>query len=116
MLKKRSEAKGKLMQEAETIIDELLAWEEEIEEPDLSQIEEKVLELRQRLSEKMAETVIEGQTRIRPGPGPECGVCGQEMRYKGPHSKRVTSWVGELELKRGYYYCEGCRRGYFPPG
>lgn len=116
MSKKRSEAKGKLMQEAETIIDELLAWEEEVEEPDLSQIEEKVLELRQRLSEKMAETVIEDQASIQPGPGPECGACGQEMRYKGVHSKRVTSWVGELELKRGYYYCEGCRRGHFPPG
>jgi len=115
MKKKRSEAKGELMQEAEAIIDELLGWEEEVDKPNLSQIEDKVLELRQRLSEKMAETVIESQASIQPGPGPECEECGQEMRYKGHHSKQVTSWVGELELKRGYYYCERCRSGHFPP-
>ena len=115
MRNKGSEAKGKLMKEAEAIIDELLTWEEEVEEPNLSQIEKRVLELRQRLSEKMAETVIERQGRKQAGPGPECGECGQEMRYKGQHSKGVTSWVGELELKRGYYYCEQCRSGHFPP-
>ena len=115
MRKRRSEAKGKLMQEAEGIIEELLCWEEEVEKPDLSQIEDKVLELRQRLSEKMAEIVVEGQGSVQPGPGPECQECGQEMRYKGRHSKQVTSWVGELKLKRGYYYCERCRRGHFPP-
>ena len=115
MRAKRGEAKGQLMQEAEAIIDELLTWEEEVERPNLTQIEQKVLELRQRLSEKMAETVIAGQVSVRPGPGPECVQCGQEMRYKGPHSKQVSSWVGELRLKRGYYYCETCRSGHFPP-
>ena len=54
MGKRRSETKGKLMREAEAVIDELLAWEDEVKAPDLSQIEEVVLRLRQRLSEKMA--------------------------------------------------------------
>ncbi len=104
------------MKEAERIIDELLAWEEETEKPNLSQIEEVVLELRERLSQKMAEVVIEGQEEARPVPGPACERCGGEMRYKGLKSKRVSSWVGKLELERGYYYCEECERGYFPPG
>ena len=116
MSQKRSESKGKLMREAEAIIDELLAWEEEVEGPDMGQIEEVVLKLRQRLSEKMAEVVLERQESVRPVPGPPCPSCQEEMRYKGEHSKEVTSWVGELKLKRGYYYCPGCREGIFPPG
>ena len=114
--KGRSEAKGSLMKEAESIIDELLAWEAEVEKPNLSQIEEVVLELRERLSQKMAESVIAGQEEVRPVPGPECSQCGVEMRYKGQKSKRVKSWVGELDLERGHYYCEQCGAGDFPPG
>ena len=114
--KERSEAKGELMKEAERIINELLSWEEETEKPNLSQIEEVVLALREGLSKKMAERVIAGQEAVRPGPGPRCEGCGVEMRYKGQKSKRVKSWVGELALERGYYYCEGCGAGIFPPG
>jgi hypothetical protein len=115
MKKKRSEVKGELMQEAESIIDELLNWTEETEKPTLSQIEEVVLELRERLSQKMAKSVIQGQAEARPVPGPACPECGEEMRYKGDKSKQVRSWVGQLELERGYYYCERCRVGDFPP-
>ena len=115
MSQKRSESKGKLMREAEAIIDELLAWGEEVEGPDLGQIEKVVLKLRQRLSEKMAEVVLEQQESVRLVPGPACPTCQEEMRYKGEHSKEVTSWVGELKLKRGYYYCQGCKTGFFPP-
>ena len=83
MNKKRTEAKGTLMKEAESIIDELLKWEEEIEKPNLSEIEEVVLELRERLSQKMAEKVIERQEAAKPVPGPACPEYGQEMKYKG---------------------------------
>ena len=114
--KQRLEAKGSLMKEAESIIDELLAWEAEVEKPNLGQIEEVVLELRERLSQKMAQSMLDAQEDIRPVPGPTCEKCGQEMRYKGQKSKRVKSWVGQLDLERGYYYCERCGAGDFPPG
>jgi DNA repair exonuclease SbcCD ATPase subunit len=116
MRKKRSEIKGSLMREAEAVIDELVAWEEQVEAPDLSQIEEVVLKLRQRLSEKMAEAVIQQQENVVRAPGPACPECGTEMRYKGEHSKEVSSWVGEIQLKRGYYHCPKCKTGLFPPG
>ncbi len=112
----RAELKVKLMKEAEAVIDELLDWHLATAEPNLGQVEEKVLVLRQRLSEQMSQTVIESQGAVRPVPGPACGRCGAEMRYKGMKELQVTSWVGELELDRGYYYCEQCRSGLFPPG
>jgi hypothetical protein len=116
MPKSREKMKVELMKEAEAVIDELLDWHQETEEPNLSQVEGKVLELRQRLSEQMGQVVIENQEAVRPVPGPRCGGCGQEMRYKGLKENIVSSWVGELTLERGYYYCEKCRRGFFPPG
>ena len=112
----REEMKAKLMREAEAVIDELLDWHEATDQPNLGQVERKVLELRQRLSEQMSEVVIENQEAVRPVPGPACAGCGAEMRYKGMKENRVQSWVGELKLERGYYYCDQCRAGLFPPG
>lgn len=116
MAKSREEMKVKLMKDAEKVIDELLDWHVETEGPNLSQVERKVLELRKRLSEQMAGTVLENQEANRPVPGPKCGECSVEMRYKGVKKNRVTSLVGELELERGYYYCAQCKTGLFPPG
>lgn len=116
MGKGKEAMKAKLMKEAEGVIDELLAWHVETDKPNLTQVEGKVLELRQRMSEHMSETVIENQASVRPVPGPECAGCGAEMRYKGMKENRVVSWVGELKLDRGYYYCDQCRTGLFPPG
>jgi len=107
MAKSKAVIKAELMKKAEAVIDELLDWHEETDRPNLTQVEGKVLELRQRLSEEMA---------VRPVPGPRCAGCGVEMRYKGMKDKTVLSWVGELKLERGYYYCDQCRTGLFPPG
>lgn len=115
-MKNRAVIKAELMKKAERVIDELLDWHQATERPNLSQVEEKVLELRQRLSEEMAVTAIEHQATVRPVPGPRCGCCGQEMHYKGMKEKTVMSWVGALRLERGYYYCDQCRTGLFPPG
>lgn len=116
MARKRAEIKAGLMKEAEKVIDELLDWSEETAAPNLAQIEGVVLKLRQRLSEKMAQSVAAGQESVRPVPGPSCRGCGKEMRYKGILPKTVTSWVGEIKLERGYYYCDHCKSGLFPPG
>ena len=116
MNKSRADLKAKLMAEAERAIDELLDWYVSTARPNLEQVEAKVLRVRQRLSEQMSQTVIEAQAAVRPVPGPECEQCGAEMRYKGQKGLQVSSWVGELQLDRGYYYCEACRIGLFPPG
>lgn len=115
MAKSKQELKAKLMREAEAVIDELLDWHIATSEPNLRQIEEKVLGLRQRLSEQMSQAVIGNQLTVQPVPGPGCGRCGAEMSYKGLKKVGVSSWVGELKLERGYYYCNQCRTGLFPP-
>ena len=116
MRKSRVEMKAELMRAAERTIDELLNWNEAAEQPNLSQIERVVLDLRKELSEQMSETVIASQEAVRPVPGPACAGCQQEMSYKGMHPKTVTSWIGDLTLERAYYYCDQCKGGLFPPG
>jgi hypothetical protein len=116
MSKSPAAIKAELMTQAEAIIDELIEWQATTEQPNFNQVEAKVLELRQKLSETMTQVTLAGQAAVRPVPGPPCPDCEREMRYKGLKENTVSSWVGEVRLERGYYYCDHCRRGLFPPG
>jgi len=116
MPRTRAEMKVELMRQAELMVDALLEWNDETAAPTMTQIEDVVLKLRKQLGEGMVRAVIEGQEARRPAPGPECAGCGKEMRYKGMKGTWVESRVGNVELERGYYYCETCEAGVFPPG
>jgi hypothetical protein len=48
--------------------------------------------------------------------GPCCPECGQEMRYKGQKRVEPQTWMGDVQIERGYYYCDQCKVGVFPPG
>lgn len=111
----RAERKVNLMQMAESEIEKLLDWMEATDAPDLSQIEEEVLQLRKRIGEGMTKEVVANQESVRPVPSPNCAKCDEEMHYKGMKPKEITSMAGEIKLNRGYYYCNDCRSGLFPP-
>jgi hypothetical protein len=111
----RTALKAALMQQAEVLVDELLDWTEQTKEPTLTQIEDVVLRLRQRLGTEMAHAVLEAQEATRPAPGPRCPQCGREMHYKDLKRDTLTSRLGELGLRRGYYHCRRCGVGLFPP-
>jgi predicted RNA-binding protein len=112
----RARRKVRLMGEAERLIDELLDWSDNTPEPNLAQIEQVVLELRRQLSEEMAREVIEAQATKQPAVAPACPRCGEGMTYKGQKRVQPQTWVGEVEIGRGYYHCAGCKEGLFPPG
>ncbi len=91
MARSKAAVKAELMKKAEAVIDDLLAWHKETDQPNLTQVEGKVLEWRQHLSEEMAPSMIENQAAVRPVPGPNWAGCGVEMRYKGLKDKTVLS-------------------------
>ena len=112
----RGQRKARLMTEAESLIDELLDWTDDTSEPNLSQIEEVVLELRERFSEEMAREAIEAQEAKQPVETPACPKCRQKMMYKGQKEVTPQTWMGDVRIERGYYHCAECKVGFFPSG
>jgi hypothetical protein len=45
-----------------------------------------------------------------------CPECNGPLQNKGQKERSVLHREGEVKLVRNYYYCPGCRRGFFPPG
>lgn len=111
----REQKKAKLEAAATALIEELLAWDEQHEKPNLTQIEDEVLALRQRFGQAMAGTLVAGQEARQPVEMPVCEQCGQPMRTKGAKQKAVESRVGGLKIERDYYHCRDCGSGHFPP-
>ncbi len=116
MRRTREQMKAQLRAEADALIDELLDRQEQTPTPDLTQIEDWVLQLRERLGQRMAEVVIEAQDAVQLVEAPVCRQCGERMQYKDRKRLEAETRVGSVQMARGYYYCARCRSGLFPPG
>lgn len=99
----REQKRAKLLTAAEAMIEEYLDWEEQASKPNLTEIEDVVLKLRQRLSQHMAEVAIEDQDARQPVVAPECARCGQPMRYRGQKGIDGECRLGTLDVERGHY-------------
>jgi hypothetical protein len=111
----RAEKKAALMHRAEALIEELLDWTEQTAHPNLTQIEDIALELRQQFGHALSETALASQENVAPVKLPACPDCGKPMRPKGTKDKTVLARVGELKLERSHFYCPQCEQGLFPP-
>jgi len=99
----RVEKKAVLMREAERLIEELLEGEAQNEKSSRGEMEGEILEI----GREILKSVLRGQASMRPVP---CKEGGKAMRYKGLKGKQVGSF------EWGYFYCEGCGAGIYPPG
>lgn len=111
----RAQKKQALQASSEALIEQLLDWEEKNSVPTLEAIEEEILQLRKQFGSALLKVIVEGQESRQPVVAPVCEQCGQPMRCKGAKKKGVVSRVGEIAIKRGHYYCQGCQQGLFPP-
>ena len=94
MPRTRAEIKADLQAEAERLIDALLDWTDQTEAPNLTQIEDEVLKLRQQFAEKLAEAAVEGQATADPGrpalqPSCPAQLTGESSGSRGGHSGRL---------------------------
>jgi hypothetical protein len=116
MRRTEEQIKAELLAEAQAVIEELVRWERQAGAPNLTEMEDKVLALRQRLGQRFLEVVIEDQEARQPVTPPRCPTCGAELRYKGQKATAIESRLGGVAVERGYYYCAHCESGLFPPG
>jgi hypothetical protein len=93
----------------------LLEWEQGAGAPNLTEMEDEVLKLRQRLGQRMLGALIADQDARQPAQGLRCEQCGRSMRYKGQKETEIQTRLGGLAVERGYYYCARCQSGLFPP-
>jgi hypothetical protein len=82
-------------------------------EIDFQQIEETVVELKERFSKLVTEGVLEAIGNGRQGSIMNC-ECGGVLEYVSERRWFLTSLNGRIEIYRAYYYCEKCKRSKFP--
>ena len=107
--------KREFIEQAQSIFERVMAENEPGEALTLSQIEEKVGELRFKLTSKLVESKLKLEVKKQQGPAAKCEGCGREMRDKGLKKRTIITSQGEIELARSYNHCPHCRQGLFPP-
>jgi len=115
MSRSRAEIKAAIMAKIEGLVDQTLEEGERAKRLTINDIEDIVLDVRAELSEQLTEVLVQAGSEAAV-PEPACSECGQEMHYKGLKRRYVRMRTGEVQIERAYYYCEGCQRGFFPPG
>lgn len=112
----REAIKARLMAQAESSIDALLAHASAADEISLREIETTAIQAGQAFRTAMLKVLVEEASEGLAPPQLQCGQCHQPMKKKGLRSKQVVSAAGEVRLKRAYYYCPTCQQGFFPLG
>jgi uncharacterized protein with PIN domain len=115
MRRTREQMEAELTAEAQGMIKELMDWEQQAGAPNLTEMEDKILLLRQRLGQRLLTVVIKDQEARQPAEVPPCPQCRSTIRYKGQKETAIESRLGEVQVERGYYYCAHCQSGLFPP-
>jgi hypothetical protein len=108
---------------ADAVGRELVAWREAHPRATLSEIEDAVLEVTERLQARLLTDLAEASAAADPGglaasARGRCPECGGEVEPSG-HAERtvpVARHRRPLRLRRGYVVCSACGVGRFPPG
>jgi uncharacterized protein with PIN domain len=115
MKRTRSQIKAELMKKIEAELEQLLDWQEQTDEPDLTQFEDAVMATRKEISVEMLKELLRGEQNRTPLEV-HCAKCGQAMENKGKRPQVLETRLGTLRLERTYYHCPQCGKGLFPPG
>jgi hypothetical protein len=108
------ELEEQLKQEADSLIERLLADRKPVGENSLKDIEQLAIRVGQEFRERVLHYLAQDESQA--GAEPVCEGCGRRMRSRGKRARHVVSEAGAVTVKRGYYVCPGCGQKAFPPG
>lgn len=97
-----------VVQEIETLL-----GRQAVEHLDFAALEVAVRQQVLQLAGRAIEQRLNADTSDAMGASISCG-CGGKAHFVGRRSKQFHSVLGSLWLKRAYYHCPACGRGYFP--
>jgi phage terminase large subunit GpA-like protein len=115
MSQNKEQLKARLKEQLSKEIDELVESYNAESRPTLSDIETMALTLSAKMSQATTQTLVETNEQHRRAEQIMCPDCGQKARHKGTKSRYIATRSGEVQVERIYYYCEACRKGFFPP-
>jgi uncharacterized protein with PIN domain len=108
---------------ADEVGQELVAWREAHPRATLTEIEDAVLAVTERLQARLLQDLAEASAAADPGrvgaaERARCPECGGELEPSGHAERtvRVPRQRRPLRLRRGYAVCSACGVGRFPPG
>jgi hypothetical protein len=102
---------------------ELVGWREAHPRATLTEIEDAVLDVTERLQGRLLKDLAEASAAANPGvvvaaEQARCPECGGTLEPSG-HAERTVQVQRQrrpLRLRRGYAVCSACGVGLFPPG
>ena len=100
-----------------TTIAEMLSKEIQQElatEYTLSDIEKTTRRLVQEIGRRAIAVVVNSEEQPRPALEISCPSCGQAIPYVRRRPAHLRTLFGRMEVKRAYYLCAVCQRGYCP--
>jgi len=84
----------------------------ESDEPLITQIEDKAIEIGDAVMAKMMER------GLKPRPSTDsqecCPTCGHPGHRKGNRGRLLQTRRGKVRLEEAEYYCSACRKSFFP--
>ena len=84
----------------------------ESDEPLITQIEDRAIEIGDAVMAKMVER------GLRPRPSTDsqecCPTCGRIGHRKGNRGRLLQTRRGKVRFEEPEYYCSGCRKSFFP--
>ena len=96
-------------------------WLDDIEnqmkvpKPKLVQITEAVFQGRQNLTQTITQGLIESRyQQEQEREFYQCPECRKVLTARETPARRVETMVGEISLKRPYFYCVSCQKGCYP--
>jgi hypothetical protein len=108
--------KAEFLAEAETLFDQLMAWEEQPCELHMTQIEEIVLQLRQRLGEQMAQAVTSPAGETPPGRLNDMSAVQKGSGTQRAEREPVRMSAGQFAVGTQLLLLSPPTAGFFPPG